>query len=229
MAKLRVGFIGTGRRKAQPDITGFFMAYAHADGYRALPDLCGLVACADIVRENAVAFAAANDIPEGGIYTDYRRMLGEAQPDVVSVCTWPHLHGQMVLDCAMAGVRAIHCEKPMADSWGASRLMAQECQRRGVQLTFNHMRRFGAPVRMARDLVRDGAIGDLVRIEVGCWGDISDTGSHLIDICGMYADEQPAEWVSARSTTAPSGAPLASTRRANRWPSGAIATASTAC
>jgi predicted dehydrogenase len=195
MARLRVGVIGTGRKKDRPDITGFFMAYQHAAGYRALPETCELVACADIVRDHAAAFAAANGIPEEGIYMDYRAMLAEAKLDVVSICTWPHLHLPMVLDCALAGVQAIHSEKPMADTWGGARLMAQECARRGVQLTFNHMRRFGKPFTGARDLLRAGAIGDLVRVEVGCPGDVYDTGTHWIDLCGMYVGEAPATWV----------------------------------
>ena len=195
MARLRVGIIGTGRKKDRPDITGFFMAYQHAAGYLALPDRCELVACADIVRENAEAFAAANGIPDSGIFLDYRTMLAEAHLDMVSICTWPHLHAPMALDCAIAGVKAIHSEKPMAETWGGSRLMAQECARRGVQLTFNHMRRFGKPFTGARDLLKAGAIGDLVRVEVGCPGDIYDTGTHWIDMCGMYVGEQPAQWV----------------------------------
>ena len=195
MARLRVGIIGTGRKKERPDSTGFFMAYEHANGYLALRDRCELVACADIVPEHAKAFAAAYDIPPEGVFLDYRAMLAEAKLDVVSVCTWPHLHARMVIDAAQAGVRMIHCEKPMADSWGAARLMVQECARRDVQLTFNHMRRFGGPFTGARDLLVEGAIGELLRIEVGCPGDIYDTGTHWIDICGMYAGEQPAAWV----------------------------------
>ncbi len=195
MARLRVGVIGTGRKKDRPDITGFFMAYQHAAGYQALPDQCELVACADIVPENAQAFAEATGIPTEGVFTDYHAMLAAANLDVVSVCTWPHLHAPMVIDCALAGVRAVHCEKPMADSWGAARLMAQECARRGVQLTFNHMRRFGAPFARARDLLQGGAIGDLVRVETGFSGDIYDTGTHYIDMCGFFAGDQPADWV----------------------------------
>jgi predicted dehydrogenase len=159
-----------------------------------LPDACELVACADIVRENAEAFAHTTGIPADGVFTDYRTMLAEANLDVVSICTWPHLHAPMAIDCARAGVRAVHCEKPMADSWGAAQLMAQECARRGVQLTFNHQRRFGAPFRGARDLLGSGAIGDLVRVEVSC-DNIYDWGTHYLDMCGFYTGDQPAEWV----------------------------------
>src|SRR5690348_1132622 len=72
MTRLRVGIIGTGRKKERPDAMGFAMAYAHADAYQALSDQCELVACADIVQENAEAFARATGIPQEGIFTDYK-------------------------------------------------------------------------------------------------------------------------------------------------------------
>ncbi len=193
MTKLRVGFIGTGKKKDRPDEMGFAMAYEHAAGYQALPQ-CELVACADIVQENAAAFAHANGIPADGVFTDYKKMLAESKLDVVSICTWPHLHAPMVLDSARAEVRAIHCEKPMADSWGAARAMEHACRELGVQLTFNHQRRFGAPFRKASELVKRGTIGDLQRIEIAC-PNIYDYGTHYIDACGLYADEQAAEWI----------------------------------
>lgn len=194
MSRLRVGFIGTGRKKERRDAQGFYMAYEHAAAYLALPDSCELVACADIVRENAEAFAHANGIPGDGVFTDYKEMLAKSHLDIVSICTWPHLHAPMVIDCAVAQVRAVHCEKPMADSWGAARLMVQECARRGTQLTFNHQRRFGAPFRQARELLTSGAIGDLQRIEVSC-PNIYDWGTHYLDMCELYVGELTADWV----------------------------------
>lgn len=195
MSRLRVGFIGTGRKKEAPDLTGFFMAYQHGAGYLQQAERCELVACADIVRENAAAFARAHAIPEAGIYTDYRAMLAGVRPDIVSICTWPHLHAPMVIDCARAGVRAIHCEKPMANTWGAARLMAQECDRHGVVLTFNHQRRFGGPFVQAREALLSGAIGDLVRMEVGTVDDMLDDATHWIDYCCYCTGDQPVEWV----------------------------------
>lgn len=194
MGRLRVGIIGTGRRRELGNELGFAMAYEHAEGFRALNDRCEIVACADIVRDTAEAFAEDVGIPASGIFTDYRAMLAASDLDVVSICTWPHLHAPMVLDSALAGVRAIHCEKPMADTWGAARLMVQECERRGVQLTINHQRRFGGLFRKANELLQSGAIGELVRLEVSC-NDLFDWGTHYIDLCGMYSGDRPAEWV----------------------------------
>ena len=71
------------------------------------------------MTENAQALAEKH----GGakVYADYRALLTEQRPDVVSICTWPHLHREMVEAAVAAGVTAIHCEKPMAPTWGEAR------------------------------------------------------------------------------------------------------------
>jgi len=51
-----------------------------------------------------------------------------------------------------AGVKAIHCEKPMAPTWGESLKMAAACDKAGIQLTFGHQRRFLDAFRKAKEL-----------------------------------------------------------------------------
>lgn len=191
MEQFRVGIIGCGRPRQTDGATGFGMSHFHARGYAESPD-ARLVALADLNEDNARAFQAEH----GGdqIYQDYREMLQKEQLDMVSVCTWPHLHAEMVIAAAEAGVRAIHCEKPMAPTWGEARRMVAACEERGAQLTFNHQRRFAAPFRRARELLRAGAIGPLQRLELRCI-DLFDWGTHWFDICHFYNDETPAEWV----------------------------------
>ena len=191
MNTLRVGIIGTGKKKERPDAMGYAMAYQHAIAYQKL-DSCEIVACADLVEENARAFAETFDV--SGIFTDYEVMLKEAQLDVVSICTWPHLHEPMTRAACAAGVKAIHCEKPMADTWGGARRMAETAQQAGVQLTFNHQRRYGAPFVMAKQLLDAGTIGDLVRQESEC-SNIYDMGTHSIDMFSLFNGERPAKWV----------------------------------
>lgn len=191
MPTYRVGMIGVGRPWKSAGASGFGMANAHAGGYAASPDTT-IVALADLSEENACAFQAEH----GGekIYLDYREMLAREQLDIVSVCTWPRLHAEMVIAAAEAGVKAIHCEKPMAPSFGEARRMVEVCEVHGVQLTFNHQRRFAAPFRMARDLLRSGAIGELQRMEATC-PNLFDWGTHWFDMFFFYNDETPAEWV----------------------------------
>jgi predicted dehydrogenase len=194
LAKLRVGIIGTGSRKQRPGPLGYAMAYSHANAYKEL-EACDLVACADISEENAQAFAETYAVPE--VYLDYRQMLAEEALDMVSICTWMHLHEPMVLDACRAGVKAIHCEKPMADTWGGAKRMAAAATDAGVQLTFNHQRRYGEPFVMAKKLLQDGAIGQLVRQECEC-GNIYDSGTHFIDMFSFFNGETKAKWVIAQ-------------------------------
>ncbi|MCL4545155.1 MAG: Gfo/Idh/MocA family oxidoreductase [Chloroflexi bacterium] len=194
----RVAIIGCGRPLRTAGATGFGQSHVHIQGYQA-SGRCHLAALADISRENADAFATEHGDPKQppAIYLDYRDMLTQERPDVVSICTWPHLHAPMVIACAEAGVRAVHCEKPMAPTWGEARRMAQACAEHGTQLTFNHQRRFEAPYRAAHRLLHEGVIGDLVRMEAHC-GDLLDWGTHWFDMLFFYHDEMPVRWVLAQ-------------------------------
>lgn len=191
MSTYRVGIIGCGKPWRSAGATGFGMSHRHAEGYKAAPN-AEIVALADISRENAEAFQELHGGDE--IYTDYHQMLAQANLDIVSISTWPHLHAPMVLDVARAGVKAIHCEKPMGVKYGECVAMVETCQANGVQLTFNHQRRFGRPFRMARDLVREGAIGELQLIQSYC-PNLYDWGTHWFDMAFFYNEETPAEWV----------------------------------
>jgi UDP-N-acetylglucosamine 3-dehydrogenase len=191
MSIFRVGIIGCGRPWRSEGASGFGMSHYHALGYTQSPD-AAIVALADISLENARAFQAAH----GGeqIYQDYREMLARERLDIVSISTWPHLHAEMVIAAAEAGVKAIHCEKPMAPTYGEARRMVESCRERGAQLTFNHQRRFGAGFRKARELLRAGAIGELRRLEASC-PNLFDWGTHWFDMLFFYNDETPVEWV----------------------------------
>lgn len=191
MTHYRVGIIGCGRPWKSDGATGFGMSNAHADGYTRSPDAT-IVALADINLENAEAFQEK----WGGdaLYVDYHEMLAQENLDIVSISTWPHLHAEMVIACAESGVKAIHCEKPMATTFGDARRMVEACEDNAVQLTFNHQRRMLPVFRKAKALLAAGAIGDLTRVEGYC-PDLYDWGTHWFDMLCMYNNETPVEWV----------------------------------
>jgi predicted dehydrogenase len=189
-----VAIVGTGANPESQTVEGFSMAYQHADAYRSIAG-CELVACVDIVRENAEAFAEAYGLGAGAVFEDTEAMLRDAEPDIVSVCVPPAVHAEVVVTCAESDIPgAIHCEKPMAQTWGDARRMAATCERADVQLTFNHQRRFGDLFRGTRELIERGEIGDLRRVAY-TWGDFFDNGTHCIDMCNYFTDETPVEWV----------------------------------
>ena len=191
MTPFRVGIIGCGRPWGSAGATGMGQGNVHAAGYKASPD-CELVAAADISQENLDLYCQEHGVC--GAYLDYQEMLAVENLDIVSVCVWPKLHAPIVIDAAKAGVKAIHCEKPMAPTWREAKEMVAICQERGVQLTFNHQRRFGRPFRTAKELLDSSAIGELVRLE-GFTSNLYDWGTHWFDMMFYYNDDQPAQWV----------------------------------
>jgi UDP-N-acetylglucosamine 3-dehydrogenase len=180
MTRFRAAILGCGGR-----------GRAHAAGYAASSH-AQIVGCADPVIESARTLAQAH--AGAKVYADYRTLLEEQRPDVVSVCTWPHLHREMVEASIQAGAKAIHCEKPMAPTFGDARAMHQAGEKAGVVMTFCHQRRFTPSFRQARDLIRAGAIGELVRMEGYC-SNLFDWGTHWFDMFHFFNEERPASWV----------------------------------
>ncbi len=180
-----VGIIGCGKRGQR-----------HAIDFAA----CGasIVAVADPFPEAAQALSAQFGNPP--VFTDAKQMLAETQPDMVSICTWPQFHCQGVLDAIEAGVKAIHCEKPMAPSWSESKTMHRAAVEAGVQLTFSHQRRFGAGFMKSRELAQSGAVGEIFRIEGFC-SNLFDWGTHWFDMFFFYNSETPAQWVMGQADT----------------------------
>lgn len=180
MNQIKAAIIGCGGRGKE-----------HAHGYAAAPDT-QIIAVVDPLAEAAQSVAVPYTVPQ--VYDYHPEMYAALKPDIVSVCTWTGLHAQQVLDSVAAGVRAIHSEKPMAPTWGEAKRMHAACEAAGVQLTFCHQRRFGAHFIKARDLIRDGAIGTVHRIEGFC-SDLFDWGTHWFDMFCFYNEETPIDWV----------------------------------
>ncbi len=169
------------------------MNYAHAEGYKALPEM-RLLACADIVEENAREFAQKTGTER--TYADYKKMLSESRLDVLSISTWPHLHAEMVIAACEAGIKIVHCEKPVADTWGAAKAMAAAAKKHGTRLSFNHQRRFGGIFLEVKKVKAAGRIGRLIRMEATP-PNLYDWGTHWVDMMQMFNDEVPGKWVMA--------------------------------
>ena len=165
---------------------------AHVTSYNEHSD-CDVVAVANPTLASARRFADKHGIP--GVYTDHVEMILEAEPHIVSVVTPEITHADIVLDIARTGIpEAIHCEKAMAHTFGGALRMTRACSSRDIQLTIHHQYRFKPGFREASDAIQDGYIGNVTQVSYG-FPDLFTHGTHSIDLCGMYNDERPAEWV----------------------------------
>ncbi len=188
---LKAAIIGCGRPWKSEGATGAGMSHEHARGYAQVEGVT-LVAGADIIEDNARAFADQYGL--SAPYLDYHEMIAVERPDVVSICTWPALHEQMVLDCIAAKVPAIHCEKPISPTWGAAKRMVGAAKEAGIQLTFNHQRRFDPAYMHAKQCLDDGLLGELQLLEMPT-ANLFDWGTHWFDMMFYYNNQVPAKWV----------------------------------
>jgi predicted dehydrogenase len=183
--KPQIGIIGCGR-------PGKGQARGHVRGY--LDAGCEVVALCDIAEENAASLRDEFGLTSR-VYTDSDAMFAGEKLDCISICLWPHLHAPVTMAAAQSGkVRAIHCEKPVAPTWSDAKKMVEVCAAAGVQLTFNHQRRFNVPFQTAKAMLDAGAIGELESMEAYCF-DLFDWGTHWFDMMCFFNNETPVDWV----------------------------------
>ena len=123
-----------------------------------------LVALADITPSARDELGEEFGVPESGRYVDFREMVAQEKPDIVSVCLWHGQHASTVIAVAALQPKLIICEKPMATSLGEAEQMIVAASRNKVRLAIGHQRRFLPGWNIARDLVADGAIGQVTHL-----------------------------------------------------------------
>ncbi len=181
-SKYRVGVIGCGSISSN-----------HVAGYLN----CGrydVVALADL-NESAMADMDAKFGLSTHHYTDARQMLADEGLDVVSVCTWHAGHATWTVAAASYKPKAILCEKPMADTIGRAEQMMVACRRNHVKLVIGHQRRFLPAYTLAKDLMAQGAIGEVQMIQSFGGQGLPNYSSHQTDMYRYLLSDDECEWV----------------------------------
>ncbi len=123
---------------------------------------CDLVALFD---HNPLRLKAANELlgTQLPVYTNFQKMLSEVNPDAVIITTRDDTHAQYIIKTLKAGKRAVS-EKPLCvtgkqcrDIYKAER----ENRRRGARCLVTHNMRYGPAMLKLKELMKDGAIGEL--------------------------------------------------------------------
>jgi predicted dehydrogenase len=140
---IRIAVVGAG---------GWGEQHARIFSRRADTELVGIVG-----RTASKVEARAKDYGTRA-YTNVATMLGEARPDLVTVCLPNEGHFEVTLQLLQAGVPLL-VEKPLVFDLGeADRLIAEAADRDlFFAINFNH--RFGEPVLRAKAVIDAGEIG----------------------------------------------------------------------
>jgi predicted dehydrogenase len=202
--KYRVAVVGTGRVGALWE-TDPPTGVSHAGAFAIQPD-CELVAGANRRRDRLEEFGRRFGVRE--LYQDYDEMLRRERPEIVCVATHPGAHAAIVESAARNGARAIFCENPMALDLADCDRIIGACESHGVLLSVNHSRRWYPIFRHARELLRQGAIGELISMTGYCqggkpspaWqsefeGPLLHDATHLFDLMRFFAGD--VDWLAA--------------------------------
>ncbi len=160
-----------------------------------------IVAIADEDEKGRAAAAARLKAPKA--YADYREMLKVEKPQIVSVADrWLDAHRDMVIACAEAGA-SIFLEKPLCRTLQEADEMIAACEKHHVKLAIAHQTRYSPRLKVVRQLIADGAIGDVLELRArgkedarGGGQDMMVLGTHLFDLVRLLNGDP--RWCFAR-------------------------------
>lgn len=132
-------------------------------------DKVELVGTADVSIERARLVGSIAGVDVDACYADYRDLLARDDIDIVSVASPPSTRLQIVRDAAAAGKHVV-CEKPFALTLAEADEMIQACDAAGVTLAMYHNYLYYAEHRLAKRLISEGAIGDVVAVQITAGG-----------------------------------------------------------
>jgi predicted dehydrogenase len=209
---LRIGIIGTG-----------FAKRVQLPGLRLVPGV-EVTAISSGRRANADAVAREFGIPH--VFDDGIELARSGVADLVIVSSTPASHARYSIAVLESG-RHLLCEKPLAlDAAQAWQIVEAAERRPGKVAWVDHELRYEPNRRRIRELVREGAIGEVRHIEIvlkpyirgdgrpqapnAAWtwwfdaaqggGILGAVGSHLIDLCRFWTGSEVVQ-VDGRAQT----------------------------
>ena len=189
-------------RPAEPTDSPLYgaMPRSHASAYHRNPQTEVTAVC-DIRPQALEDFRARwGDVwPDVRLYTDYKEMLRQEQPELVSVVTPDHLHADITVAAAEGGAKAILCEKPIATTLADADRMIAAAEANNVLLSIEHTRRWSPTFQKARELARQGDLGKLRTVICNMYSPRSmlfRNGTHMVDVIVFFAESEPI-WVFA--------------------------------
>lgn len=131
------------------------------------------------------------------IYTDLDKMLQQDDLYVISICTPHNFHVPNLVKIAEAGKHAL-IEKPLALNVEELKTVYEVVQRTKIKTMVSFVGRWNPYIRMIRNLVDDGTLGNIVFLECGyfseqgpwwpgfSWGITKEFGGSVISVAACH-------------------------------------------
>lgn len=147
-----------------------FMAKAHSNAFRTMPYMFWpLVATPRLVaiagRTEARVAEAARRYGYEGYYTSWEELVEDERVNLFDNCSSHHMHVEPSIAALKAGKHVV-CEKPLAlgaeDAWR----MVEAARASGKQHMTGFNYRFVPAIRLARQLIERGDLGELYQVRI---------------------------------------------------------------
>jgi predicted dehydrogenase len=155
---------------------------------------CKLIAVADPDEKGRAE--ALQRLPGTQGFADYRQMLDEVKPDIVSVAPrWLDQHCDMVIAAAERGIH-IYLEKPLCRTIEEADRMAAACEKNRVKLAIAFQSRYSPKLPVIRNLIDSGRLGKILELRGrgkedarGGGEDLWVLGSHVLNLMWHFGGE----------------------------------------
>lgn len=154
MSKVRIGLVGAG-----------VIAGAHLRGMKLNEQACELVAVCDTNIESARK--RVEEFGVGKAYSSQADMLANEDMDAVAIVTPHPSHAELALEAIAAGKHVL-LEKPITVSVSEGDRIVEAANKAGVLTGVTYQFRTFPTYSRARQLIREGAIGQVISYQTTC-------------------------------------------------------------
>jgi len=156
-------------------------------------------------KDRAEKVAKEFEIPQ--VYTDYKKMIIDADIDAVSIVTPPFLHHEMTIEAIKAGKHVI-CEKPFALNIQEATEMLNAATNSNITAMIAHEFRFAPARAYIKELIQQNYIGAIRDIHIALflgptmpiafkamtWGSESTKGGGFLGALGSHYLDCLRDW-----------------------------------
>ncbi len=121
------------------------------------------------IAQEFYAKKTGSDYKGCAVYNDFRELLARKDIDAVVIATPDHWHAIIAIAAAAAG-KDIYCEKPLTNTIHEARALVDAVRTHDRVFQTGSMQRSSREFRVACELVRNGVIGKISRVETGFGG-----------------------------------------------------------
>lgn len=141
------------------------MGMHHLNGLVNMPE-CRVVALCDVDSMKLESARAVSGLTEAECTRDFRNLLGRPDIDAVNIATPDHWHVPLAMAAAKAG-KSVYVQKPISLNVREGRQLARLANDLGTIVQTGSQQRSSRNFRHAAELVLNGYLGEIKRIEVG--------------------------------------------------------------